>query len=246
MKKRKRILSIFLALLLILTAAPVVPVVHAAAPEFDYSSMGAADGTGSADDLSNGGTQGGIIQFGAYPQTKVTDSATITALNSRASGWQSYGYYSGTGELDDGQMQPSDYMQYCDVKYGGSKYRGVKFSFYRPYCTGYGFSLDNSYQDDNGYTTGITYWFKYEPLQWKVLDSLNGLVMCKSMIDCQPFNSYSFSSGTDFLDRCTVWGDVNKTYYANSYANCSLREWLNMDFSLQHLQNWSRTKYKLF
>lgn len=191
---------------------------------------GHADGIGSADDLSNGGTQGGIIQFGAYPQTKVTDSATISALNSRASGWQSYGYYSGSGSWADGQMTAKDYMQYCDVKYGGSKYRGVTFSQYRPYYTGYTSSASYTYQDDNGYTTGTTYWFKYEPLQWKVLDPSEGLVMCVSLIDSQPYNNYILSSGTDFHGNTAYWGDAGKTHYANDYANSSLHDWLNETF----------------
>ena len=190
---------------------------------------GAADGTGSADDLSAGGTQGGTIKFGAYPQTRETDSETISALNSRASGWQSYEYYSGSGSWNDGQMQPSDYMQYCDVKYGGNKYRGVVFSQYRP-STGETFPASDSIQENNGYTTGTTYWFKYEPLQWKVLDPSEGLVMCVSIIDSQPYNNYILSGGTDPHGETAYWGDAGKTYYANDYENSSLRRWLNETF----------------
>ncbi len=189
---------------------------------------GHSDGVGSADDLSNGGTQGGIIQFGAYPQTKVTDSATISALNSRASGWQSYGYYSGTGSYSDGLMTAKDYMMYCDVKYGGSKYRGVKFDTYRPYYTGY--TSSSNQQQANGYTTGTTYWFQYEPLQWKVLDPSEGLVMCVSLIDSQPYNNYILSSGIDPHRNTAYWGDAGKNHYANDYENSSLREWLNETF----------------
>ena len=230
MRTTKRFFAVLVAVVMIMCAVPVMPVTLAAAPEFDYSSMGAADGTGSADDFSNGGTQGGIIKFGAYPQTKVTDSATISALNSRASGWQSYGYYSGTGTFADGQMTAKDYMQYCDVKFGGNKYRGVTFSQYRPDWTSYTSSVGNTYQDDNGYTTGTTYWFKYEPLQWKVLDPSEGLVMCVSLIDSQPYNNYVLYSGTDSYGNSACWGDTGKTYYASDYANSSLRKWLNETF----------------
>ena len=230
MKTGKRVLSIFLATLMVVLVVPVVPVVHAAAPEFDYSSMGAADGTGSADDFSNGGTQGGIIQFGAYPQTKETDSAIVSALNDCADNWISYGYYSGSGSTVDGQMQPSDYMQYCDVKYGDNKYRGVTFSQYRPWFTGYTSSASHTYQDNYGYNTETTYWFKYEPLQWKVLDPSEGLVLCVSLIDSQPYNNYVLSSGTDPRGNTAFWGDAGKNHYANDYANSSLRKWLNETF----------------
>ncbi len=229
----KRALSVLLAVVMVVLAVPVAGFAGlealAAAPEFDWSSMGSADGTGSADDLSNGGTQGGIIQFGAYPQTKETDSATISALNSRASGWQSYGYYSGTGNWD-GQMTAKDYMMYCDVKYGGSKYRGVTFSQYRPYYTGSTSSASFSHQDDNGYTTRTTYWFKYEPLQWKVIEPSEGLAMCASLIDSQPYNNYILESGTDPHGFTAYWGDAGKNHYANDYENSSLRQWLNETF----------------
>ena len=228
MKNGKRIISIFLSAILILLVVLVVPVVHAEAPEFDYSSMGAADGTGSADDLSAGGTQGGIIQFGAYPKTREIDSETITALDSRASGWHSYRYYSGTGSWSDGNMTAKDYMMYCDVKYGSSKYRGVKFDTYRPFLTCY--ASPSNYQQENGYTTGTIYWFKYEPLQWKVLDSSEGLVMCVSLIDSQAYNNYILSSGTDPHNFTAFWGDAEKKHYANDYSNSSLREWLNETF----------------
>ena len=193
---------------------------------------GYADGTGSADNLSNVGTKGATVQFGAYPQSKVTDSATISALNSRASGWVSYEYYTGStgsGSPADGKMTASDYMQYCDVKYGGNKYRGVKFSHYRPSSTGET-SSSVSYQDDNGYTTGTTYWFKYEPLKWKVLDPSTGLVMCATIIDSQPYNNYILESGTDPRGESAYWGDAGKTHYASDYAESSLRQWLNQDF----------------
>ena len=69
---------------------------------------------------------GDIIEFGSYPQTEVKDNATILALNAASSLWQSYGYYVGKTGLFDGQMEPSDIMQYRDVLYDGQLYRGVQ------------------------------------------------------------------------------------------------------------------------
>lgn len=67
---------------------------------------------------------GEIIEFGGYPQSRVTDSATVSALNAKvkSTDWQSYGYYSGDGSV--GSMQSGDWMQYCDIYLNGNKYRG--------------------------------------------------------------------------------------------------------------------------
>ena len=186
-------------------------------------SSSVSDGTGSNDSVFTGTeATGSIINFGSYPQSKVTDSATISALDSITKNWKSYNYYSGTGELDNGNMASSDYMLYADFLYGGEKYRAVTFSEYRPYCTGY--TQSNAYQDDNGYYTNNIYYFKYEPLKWRVLDAVTGLVVCDSIIDSQAYNNYILYSGSEY------WGDSNKMHYASNWEYSSLREWLNTDF----------------
>ena len=87
---------------------------------------------------------GDIILFGSYPQTDVTESLG-SILTPIATNWKSYNYYSGSGVKNDGQMNSSDYMQYCDITYCNCKYRGVTFSEYRPYFTGYTTSSSKSY-----------------------------------------------------------------------------------------------------
>ena len=173
---------------------------------------------------------GDMIEFGNYPQYRVTDSNIIAALNAQADDWQSYGYYSGTGNFKDGEMTPKDYMQYCDVTYGRRKYRGVQFSQYRPCYTGYKSQIDNSYQDENGYYTDTIYWFQYETLSWRVLDPDAGLVLCLTIIDSQPYNNFILESGQEANGYPAYWGDADQTYYANNYAESSLRQWLNDDF----------------
>ncbi|MBR4728142.1 MAG: hypothetical protein IK080_09680, partial [Clostridia bacterium] len=184
---------------------------------------------------------GDIIEFGSYPQTDVTASMGST-LNAKAGGWKSYGYYSGTGDVDDGQMTAKDYMMYCDVKIGNAKYRGVKFDTYRPDFTEH--TSSSTYQDDNGYTTGTTYWFKYEPLKWRVLDASTGLVMCETIIDSQPYNNYFVSYGTDSHGNTAYWGDSAKTYYASDYANSSIRKWLTEDFYATAFSQSQQAKIK--
>lgn len=172
---------------------------------------------------------GDIIQFGSYPQSKVTDSATITALNSKAPAWDnwtSYGYYSGTGSY--GTMKQGDWMRYVDLKHDGERYRGVKFTQYRPYWT-YDISL-YTYQYDNGYSTNTVYWFKFESIDWRVLEPSTGLVMCETIIDSQPYsNTIYYNSGVSD-SRYAYFNDASYKNYASDYETSSIRQWLNNDF----------------
>ena len=160
---------------------------------------------------------GDIIEFGSYPQSKVTDSVTVSRLDGATKKWESYGYYSGTGSWYDGNMKSSDYMQYADITYGGNKYRAVTFSEYRPYYTGDKSSSSNSNQITNGYYTDNVYYFKYEPLKWRVLDASTGLVVCDSAIDSQAYNNYIIKSNGEY------YGDSGKNHYASDWENSSLK-----------------------
>lgn len=178
----------------------------------------------SAKDISSYSV-GDTITYGSYPQSRVTDEAIIDGLDSQSLSWKSYNYYSGAGGYsDDGNMKPSDYMKYADIVFNGNKYRAVTFSKYRPYFTGYTHSSSYTYQDDNGYYTGNVYYFKYEPLKWRVLDASTGLVVCDSVIDSQAYNNYCLDSNGE------GYGDSGKNHYASDWENSSLRKWLNEDF----------------
>ena len=186
-----------------------------------------SDGTGSNDSIFKGTeATGTIINFGSYPQSRVNDTVTINKLDGVTKNWKSYNYYSGTGDYwDGGSMKPSDYMKYADIVFNGNKYRAVTFSKYRPYLTGYYTSSSlNTYQNDNGYYTGNVYYFKYEPLKWRVLDASTGLVVCDSVIDSQAYNNYVLYSNGEY------YGDSGKNHYASNWENSSLRKWLNEDF----------------
>ncbi len=157
---------------------------------------------------------GNTVYFGKYPQTLVGDSYVIEALNSMAGtlpdsynsySWTSYGYYA------NGNSQ--DYMWYIDLEFDGEMYRGVYFTSYRPYFGGESTLEDNSRQDENGYYTYTTYWFKYEPIAWTILNENNGtaLILCNMMIDSQQFDYEP--------DSCS-----------NNYAESTIRKWLNDNF----------------
>ena len=115
---RKRIISVCVTLCLLLSLVPFSAFADNSRPQ--YSKVG------------------DIITFGSYPQFKVTDTKTIAALEtaSAAVEWRSYGYYSGSGEHDDGEMKPGDFMLYKDFAMSGEKYRAVSFHEYRPGFTG--------------------------------------------------------------------------------------------------------------
>ncbi len=158
---------------------------------------------------------GDIIEFGWYPQSEVKDEALIAELNKADGEWISYGYYSGTGNQNDVQQAAGDFMRYKDVVYGTDKYRGVVFDEYRP-ASSYHETTTISYgsiQARNGYYIDNTYWFKYEPIKWCVLDLDTGMVISENILDAQAFNNY-----------CSTYG------VTNNYMLSSIRNWLNNDF----------------
>jgi len=167
MKKiSKRALSIVLAILMIL----IIPVKLFTVPA-----------------SASGYATGDIITFGSYPQSKVTDTALISALNAS------------TPDTDN------------NVTYAGEKYKMVYFTQYTPYYATAAPDADHSYQDDNGYYVNTVYWFKFEPIQWRVLSNTNGelFVMADKILDSRAY--------TQALTPVT-------------WETSDLRAWLNNDF----------------
>ena len=169
---------------------------------------------------------GDIIQFGSYPQSEVKDEALIAELNELAPVWDewiSYGYYE--------SWKMGSWMRYTDVVFENEKYRGVKFTKYRPTQTGLSSTYNN--QESNGYYVDTIYWFKFEKINWRVLDLKSGLVMSENIIDSQPFCNkiyYDYDAPSDH--QC--FNDVNYSNYASDYVTSFVRHWLNYDF-----YNWA-------
>ena len=173
---------------------------------------------------------GDIVTFGSYPQSRVTDKATVSALKALApewSDWNSYGYYSGNVTAN-GTMEPGDWMRYIDISYEGNMYRGVEFHYSRPnYTEG---TAASSYQDDNGYSTYTDYWFKYEPIEWRILDPKTGFVLAEKILDSQAYNNTLYKNINVDNDIYDYFNDLSYTVYANDYEASSIRNWLNNDF----------------
>jgi len=132
-------------------------------------------------------TTGSTFFYGSYPQTKVTNPALITALNAL------------TLSSDD------------TVTYAGSKYKRVYFTQYTPQEVGTSISPDESYQAANSYYINTVYWFKYEPIKWRVLSNTSGelFVMAENILASSAYNQ---------ADNNVTW------------ETCDLRHWLNNDF----------------
>ena len=181
---------------------------------------------------------GDLVEFGTYPQTKVTDSTLIAALDAAEKTWMSYNYYSGTGSwrTDNtnttsyyGLQQPGDWMRYADFFYGGEKYRAVTFELYRPRWLNWaadttGTAYNNVY--GNGYRINTVYYFKYEPLTWQVLDPDTGFVLCRNVVDSQNF------CNTPYYESPYYYMGADSDVRACIYESSDLRIWLNDDFYL--------------
>lgn len=152
------------------------------------------------------------IYFGMYPQTRITDGATIVKLGGFDNTWTSYGY------VINGAI--TEFMYYKDIILAGVKYRGVYFTKYRPYMCTYSGISGNSFQDENGYYTSTIYWFKYEPIEWKIIQSDDKQVSIVSslMLDAQQYDYQSDGSYSDkyFYDS-TIYEWLNKEFVNNAF-----------------------------
>ncbi|MBQ5969764.1 MAG: hypothetical protein IJL52_06565 [Clostridia bacterium] len=224
MKRSGQFLAVLLALILLFTCAP-----------FAFAKTG---------NSANSYRVGDTIKFGTYPQTNYTETKELKKAASAAT-WKSYGYYSGTDKgyyhtiteswsAPNGEMAPSDFMQFADFFCGGNKYRAVKFTQYRPEDTNYKSGDLNSNQDDNFYYTNTVYYFKYEPLTWRVLDPSTGYIMCESVIDSQPYQNLVWYYEINDEENDYYFGEyyqgIHSTTLANDYVTSSIRAWLNYDF----------------
>lgn len=168
------------------------------------------------------------VEFGTYPQSRVTDNALIEKLNELPVQWISYGYYNGTGDF--GSERQSDYMQYADVTYQDNKYRGVRISEYRSYCCHQ--PAEISWQKtDHGLMPDTVYWFQFDPIRWIVLSEKEGFLLSEAALDAQPLNSVIFVDHPEkSFDKQKYYKDEDLTIYATDYYTSDLRSWLNGSF----------------
>lgn len=168
------------------------------------------------------------IYFGYWPQTLERDENVIAKLNEMA----------GTPPLPRDKENPynweshegTTYMWQKIVIYNGTKYLGVQMNDYR--ASGV-YSL-TSYIMKNGYFTFEVYWFKYEPIKWRILTTSgnSAYIMSDIALDSfsiQPNRYQGFYNEKYGVFRTDQNGNMDGTY-ANNWEYCFLRQWLNETF----------------
>lgn len=175
----------------------------------------------------------GKYYFGKYPQTRETDNGTINVLNGMAGAkpsqsdrgkWSSYDYYMGERS---GHPAQANYMWYVDLELNEVKYRGVYISNYRPYYVGEVCTPQDifSYQAQNGYVAGDElYWFRYEPIEWRVLKEENDQLLLLSDV---------------ILDSTQYYREIRATYlspgvpsFPNNFRRSDINYFLGHTFYL--------------
>lgn len=171
---------------------------------------------------------GDYIYFGHWPQTLERDENVVAKLNAIA----------GTPPLPrDKNANPynweshenTTYMWQKIVIHNGTKYLGVQMNDYR--ANGVYGLYDKI--TENGYYKFEVYWFKYEPIKWRILTTSNNSAFIMSDIALDFFsmqpNRKSEIRG-DLLAAYNNSTGVPDGIYANNWEYSFIRRWLNETF----------------
>lgn len=147
--------------------------------------------------------EGGVtfIEFGAYPQTVVSDITLLADLV------QAY---------DEDLLDDRGYFTYDGEMY----YKA---------CASVMTDVDELIENQMVFTNGDPivdckeYFFKVEPIRWRVLSEKNGayMLMSELLIDTVAYHS----------DPETVKGENDEEIYASNWEHSDMRAWLNDGFS---------------
>ena len=170
---------------------------------------------------------GDYIYFGHWPQTLERDENVVAKLNEMA----------GTPPLPRDNANPynweshegTTYMWQKIVIYNGTKYLGVQMNDYR--ASGV-YSL-RSYIMKNGYFTFNVYWFKYEPIKWRILTTSENSAYLMSDIALDFFSMQPDRKSEirdDLLASYNNSPGVPDGIYANNWEYSFIRSWLNETF----------------
>ena len=170
---------------------------------------------------------GDYIYFGYWPQTLERDENVIAKLNEIA----------GKPPLPRDKTNPDNweshegatYMWQKIVIYNGTKYLGVQMNDYRAN------GIYGLYDviTDNGYYRLNVYWFKYEPIKWRILTTSENSAFIMSDI---ALDSFSIQPDRKSENRDGLLAEYNNSTgvpdgtYANNWEYCFLRGWLNETF----------------
>lgn len=222
-KKNRRLLIVILSVFLILLVLPVG----------GFSILYSASRQTAERAYRDYSYSGERIQFGSYPQSLITDKATLTALEVLPLQWTYYNdCFSGDGYY--GTAKQTACMKYADVEYNGCRYRAVTIERYRPESVLDPSFSETSLQDDNGFMTDTVYWFAYEPIKWIVFNEADGMLLSEAVLEAMPFNDNfywidrNFSGAPDYRNEFSA--NAYLFFPSNAYKTSSVRKWLNRDF----------------
>ena len=171
--------------------------------------------------------------YGTYPKTSVESNDLISELNSKItvpssykststtlpSGWVDSNYYNYNAQYNKYRV-----MVYTDITYNGSKYRGIYLYNYRSVQYIGGASSGTPNQQTNGYSLNQMYWFKFEAIEWDVLNiSDDGVI---NLASTYSIDSYQYANGKN----SDVYSHNGYDAYCVSYQASDLRKWLNGNF----------------
>ena len=131
------------------------------------------------------------LTYGLYPQTHVTNKIIIDALE-LLTHKENNGWY----------LLNGDYYAKATATYAASQQSNVG---------------KREFEDGEEIIVGTTYWFKCEPVRWKVLSTEENeyLLLSSILLDARRYYSTSSSKTASF---------------ASNYMNSEIRGWLNGDF----------------
>ena len=204
-KSVRRLLCALLCILMIAVSLPL----QTAADEVLRASY-----TGSASALK----QNDSFMMGMYPQSLVTDSGIISALSGISCEMKQYDYVKNANS--SAETYDAVGMYYADLPYNGRAYRKVVIDEYRPEFGSKVGSSDTSFQYDNGYYAGNTYYFLWEPIEWKVLANEGSgkgvLVMAQILLDSPYYRKLAVPTTweTSYLKD---W--LDKSFYVSAFSD---------------------------
>lgn len=154
-----------------------------------------------------------IIEFGMFPQSLKKDNVTVSATAGTD------GYFTGS----DG----AKYYEYTTNFQLGDYYEDENSLTYEMNVTDDGRTMNHN----------TTYYFKLEPIKWRVLKEENGTkyLVCNNVLQAMAFQPH-YQSGDDG-ELYASDGEGNflldengNKFYANDYKNSNLRQWFNGEF----------------
>ncbi len=178
------------------------------------------------------------VYYGRYPQSQVTDDATLTTLNSLYSAlptsdnlgqWVDFNFYIANNVVS--------YCYRLDVDTnndGENDYRAIYFTKPRPSSCS---SNNNGYTGANGFAINTVYWFKYEEITWKTSKDKEGYlnVYSDKILDAMDYwydTSYRYSGVTDYKGETinSIQEPNGTDVFANDYRVSTARSFLNTTF----------------